>query len=105
MMLQQILPNHMLAPAPGGREQSILIVEGGGDNSDSDLVSADSSVTPSKRSRAATEAPPRVQIAKQYTPFGFHCTLEAATAQWVRKDEDRCTYLNKVCSDIYIGLT
>ena len=38
----------------------------------------------------------QVNIAKQYSPFGFHVTLEAATAQWVRKEEDRCTYLNKV---------
>jgi hypothetical protein len=37
----------------------------------------------------------QVYIAKQYSPFGFHVTLEAATAQWVRKEEDRCTYLNK----------
>jgi hypothetical protein len=37
----------------------------------------------------------RMQIAKQYSPWGFHYTLEAATAQWVRKEEDRCTYLNK----------
>ena len=37
----------------------------------------------------------QVSIAKQYSPFGFHCTLEAPTAQWVRKEEDRCTYLNK----------
>jgi transcription factor CP2-like protein len=39
--------------------------------------------------------PPRLQIAKQFSPWGFHYTLEAATAQWVRKEEDRCTYLNK----------
>jgi hypothetical protein len=39
----------------------------------------------------------QVYIAKQYSPFGFHVTLEAPTAQWVRKEEDRCTYLNKVC--------
>jgi len=36
-----------------------------------------------------------VQIAKQFSPYGFHCTLEAPTAQWVRKDDDRCTYMNK----------
>lgn len=46
------------------------------------------------RSNAAADAG-RVQIPKQFSPFGFHCTLEAATAQWVRKDEDRCTYMNK----------
>jgi len=93
-MLQQILPNHMLGNL---RDQSILIVEGNGgqgeDTSDNDI--AGSEVTPNKRSRTATSDPPRVQIAKQYTPFGYHCILEAPTAQWVRKDEDRCTYLNK----------
>ena len=96
MMLQQILPNHMLAQVPRG-EQSIVIVEGaGGEGSDSDMVPAE--VTPTKRQRSSggSEQPPRLQIAKQYTPFGFHCILEAPTAQWVRKDEDRCTYLNKV---------
>ena len=96
MMLQQILPNHMLAQVPRG-EQSIVIVEGGGgEGSDSDMVAAE--VTPTKRQRSSggSEQPPRLQIAKQYTPFGFHCILEAPTAQWVRKDEDRCTYLNKV---------
>ena len=96
MMLQQILPNHMLAQEPRG-EQSIVIVEGaGGEGSDSDMVPAE--VTPTKRQRSSggSEQPPRLQIAKQYTPFGFHCILEAPTAQWVRKDEDRCTYLNKV---------
>lgn len=98
MMLQQILPNHMLAQVPRG-EQSIVIVEGGGgEGSDSDMVPAE--VTPTKRQRSSggSEQPPRLQIAKQYTPFGFHCILEAPTAQWVRKDEDRCTYLNKVIS-------
>lgn len=93
-MLQQILPNHMLGNL---RDQSILIVEGGAgqgeDTSDNDV--AGSEVTPNKRSRSATSDPPRLQIAKQYTPFGYHCILEAPTAQWVRKDEDRCTYLNK----------
>eukprot|EP00092_Neocalanus_flemingeri_P033274 GFUD01036185.1.p1 GENE.GFUD01036185.1~~GFUD01036185.1.p1 ORF type:complete len:626 (+),score=183.78 GFUD01036185.1:84-1961(+) len=93
-MLQQILPNHMLGNL---REQSILIVEGnagqGEDTSDNDITGSE--VTPNKRSRTATSDPPRLQIAKQYTPFGYHCILEAPTAQWVRKDEDRCTYLNK----------
>ena len=56
---------------------------------------AESSGTPSRRSRSTAETQPRVHIAKQYNPFGYHCTLEAATAQWVRKDEDRCTYMNK----------
>jgi len=72
-------------------------VEGGAghgeDTSDNDTMVGE--VTPNKRSRTATSDPPRLQIAKQYTPFGYHCILEAPTAQWVRKDEDRCTYLNK----------
>jgi len=59
--------------------------------------------SPAKRSRTATgnaggggaADQPKVSIAKQYSPFGFHSTLEAPTAQWVRRDEDRCTYLNK----------
>merc|ERR550519_1056314 len=95
MMLQQILPNHMLAQVPRG-EQSIVIVEGaGGEGSDSDMVAAEVTPTKRQRSSAGSEQAPRLQIAKQYTPFGFHCILEAPTAQWVRKDEDRCTYLNK----------
>jgi len=94
MMLQQILPNHMLSQGP--REQKIVIVDSGvtqEDTNDSDVVSSE--VTPSKRSRGSNNEQVRVQIAKQYTPFGFHHVLEAPTAQWVRKDEDRCTYLNK----------
>jgi len=94
-MLQQILPNHMLGNL---RDQNILIVEGGStqqaeESSDNDGNASEA--TSNKRSRTATSEPPRVQIAKQYTPFGYHCILEAPTAQWVRKDEDRCTYLNK----------
>jgi len=94
-MLQQILPNHMLGNL---RDQNILIVEGGAtqqaeESSDNDGNASEA--TSNKRSRTATSEPPRVQIAKQYTPFGYHCILEAPTAQWVRKDEDRCTYLNK----------
>lgn len=49
----------------------------------------------SQESAASGQQPLRMQIAKQYSPWGFHYTLEAATAQWVRKEEDRCTYLNK----------
>jgi len=94
-MLQQILPNHMLAmqPTPRNQEQ-IVIVEGSGGGGvvqeDEDL-----DITPTKRTRSSASDSVRVQIAKQYTPYGFHCVLEAATDQWVRKDEDRCTYLNK----------
>ena len=74
-----------------------MIVEGaGGEGSDSDMLAAEVTPTKRQRSSAGSEQPPRLQIAKQYTPFGFHCILEAPTAQWVRKDEDRCTYLNKV---------
>ena len=51
--------------------------------------------SPAKRPRSGTSDHPKLSIAKQYSPFGFHCTLEAATAQWVRRDEDRCTYMNK----------
>lgn len=99
MMLQQILPNHMLGQVP--RDQNILIVEGGGGDTGSDtelqLGGSAGEVTPIKRSRSSGgEQVARLQIAKQYTPFGFHCMLEAGTAQWIRKDEDRCTYLNKV---------
>jgi transcription factor CP2-like protein len=51
--------------------------------------------SPAKRSRSNAHDHPKLSIAKQYSPFGFHCTLEAPTAQWVRRDEDRCTYMNK----------
>jgi len=49
--------------------------------------------SPTRKPRSSDNS--RLNIAKQFSPFGFHCTLEAPTAQWVRKDEDRCTYLNK----------
>lgn len=72
--------------------ESLLFV---GDNGDSDgEMSPANGATPSKRARTSGDMG-RVQIAKQYTPYGFHVILEAATAQWVRKEEDRCTYLNK----------
>ena len=91
-VLQSILPGHMLSNIK--TDQNIVIVESGADtNSDSDIAS-NGGPTPSKRARTGPELP-RLQIAKQYTPFGFHCILEAPTAQWVRKEEDRCTYLNK----------
>ena len=51
--------------------------------------------SPAKRTRTSGHDHPKLSIAKQYSPFGFHCTLEAPTAQWVRRDEDRCTYMNK----------
>jgi len=51
------------------------------------------SESPAKRSRANDH--PKISIAKYDSPFGFHATLEAPTAQWVRRDEDRCTYMNK----------
>ncbi|XP_023323982.1 protein grainyhead [Eurytemora carolleeae] len=51
--------------------------------------------SPAKRTRTTGHDHPKLTIAKQYSPFGFHCTLEAPTAQWVRRDEDRCTYMNK----------
>ena len=74
-----------------GDPSSLLFVEAG--DSDGDMSPANGA-TPSKRARTSGEMG-RVQIAKQYTPYGFHVILEAATAQWVRKEEDRCTYLNK----------
>ena len=74
-------------------DHNIVFVDSGGDNSDNEMSS--NGATPTKRARSSTTDLPRVQIAKQYTPFGFHCILEAPTAQWVRKEEDRCTYLNK----------
>jgi len=79
----QTIPNEILIPDDPGRPDSGL-----GDTPEP------SNGTPSRRSRSNQESP-RVHIAKQYTPFGFHNTLEAPTAQWVRKDEDRCTYMNK----------
>jgi len=52
--------------------------------------------SPAKRSRTNNNSGNfKISIAKQYTPYGFHATLDAPTAQWVRKDEDRCTYMNK----------
>ena len=51
--------------------------------------------SPSKPKPSRRDDNSRINIAKQFSPYGFHCTLEAPTAQWVRKDEDRCTYLNK----------
>ena len=71
---------------------SLMFVEGG--DSDGDMSSSNGA-TPSKRARSSGGDMGRVQIAKQYTPYGFHVILEAPTAQWVRKEEDRCTYLNK----------
>merc|ERR1719367_2085864 len=78
----------MIIPDDPGRPDS-----GIGDTAELGSITGQS--TPSRRARNNQDTSPRVQIAKQYTPFGFHNTLEAPTAQWVRKDEDRCTYLNK----------
>ena len=68
--------------------------------SDSNLNNTTVTSTPSSTPNSGGATPnshsgSKVSIAKQYSPFGFHCTLEAPTAQWVRKDEDRCTYMNK----------
>merc|ERR1719384_2522785 len=98
-ILNQILPGHLVAePLPQAGPGEILVTEeparpdsGIGDTAEPGSVVS----TPSRRSRSGQDQSPRVQIAKQYSPFGYHCTLEAPTAQWVRKDEDRCTYLNK----------
>ena len=94
-LLNQILPQHLVEPQAS---QAGLLAE--------DPARPDSGIgdpgtpepgpaTPARRSRSQADTSPRVHIAKQYTPFGFHVTLEAPTAQWVRKDEDRCTYMNK----------
>merc|ERR1719384_1677252 len=98
-ILNQILPGHLVSePLPQAAPGEMLVTEepvrpdsGIGDTAEPGTVVS----TPSRRSRSGQDQSPRVQIAKQYSPFGYHCTLEAPTAQWVRKDEDRCTYLNK----------
>ena len=97
-ILNQILPGHLVAePLPQGGPGEMLVTEDPvrPDSGIGDTAEPGSASTPSRRSRSGQDASPRVQIAKQYSPFGYHCTLEAPTAQWVRKDEDRCTYLNK----------
>jgi len=101
-LLNQILPPHLMTADLTGqpRLQGVGEVQGILPDEqcrpDSGLGDTpEPSGTPTRRSRSAAEAQPRVHIAKQYNPFGYHCTLEAPTAQWVRKDEDRCTYMNK----------
>ena len=101
-LLNQILPQHLMGgevSTQAQRVQSIandMMMAEDQIRPDSGLGDTpETSGTPSRRSRSAAETQPRIHIAKQYTPFGYHCTLEAATAQWVRKDEDRCTYMNK----------
>jgi len=102
-ILNQILPQHLIGePLPHqNRVQSIpneIMMpdeQGRPDSGLGDTPEPSSNGTPSRRSRSNQDSSPRVHIAKQYTPFGFHNTLEAPTAQWVRKDEDRCTYMNK----------
>ena len=87
------MPQSQMTTAPGVKsDPSNFVFVDSGDNSDNEVTS--NGATPTKRARSSSDIP-RVQIAKQYTPFGFHCILEAPTAQWVRKEEDRCTYLNK----------
>ena len=108
-ILNQILPPHILVdnsppinttPSRAMSLSSDMVIEESSVRSDSsgledlpDTLTTFNTQTPRKPSRSAD--PSRVNIAKQFSPFGFHCTLEAPTAQWVRKDEDRCTYLNK----------
>ena len=101
-LLNQILPQHLMSGelvqqrVLGGQDSVQQVLSDDPCRPDSGLGDTpEPSGTPSRRSRSAAETAPRVHIAKQYTPFGYHCTLEAATAQWVRKDEDRCTYMNK----------
>jgi len=88
----QLPQSQLNSPVVKSDPHSIVFVDTGGD-SDNELSS--NGATPTKRPRSSTSDIPRLQIAKQYTPYGFHCILEAPTAQWVRKEEDRCTYLNK----------
>ena len=101
-LLNQILPQHLMSGelvqqrVLGGQDSVQQVLSDDPCRPDSGLGDTpEPSGTPSRRSRSAAETAPRIHIAKQYTPFGYHCTLEAATAQWVRKDEDRCTYMNK----------
>ena len=108
-IINQILPSHMMgdmspATPTQSRVQSLssdIMMDPDNARPDSGLGDTPEPVTNTQgtparsRNRTAAETSPRVQIAKQYSPFGFHNTLEAPTAQWVRKDEDRCTYLNK----------
>jgi len=108
-LLNQILPSHLMSGAGGTematqpRVQSISNEQVPQVLPPEEQCRPDSGLgdtpepagTPSRRSRSTAETQPRVHIAKQYNPFGYHCTLEAPTAQWVRKDEDRCTYMNK----------
>jgi len=98
-ILNQILPGHIQPEVHQPVPAEMLVSEdparpdsGLGDTSGPEPSSVH---TPSRRNRSGQDNSPRLQIAKQYSPFGYHCTLEAPTAQWVRKDEDRCTYLNK----------
>ena len=67
----QTITNEIMIPEDNGRPDS-----GIGDTPEPVNVS-----TPARRSRSQQDTSPRVQIAKQYTPFGFHNTLEAPTAQ------------------------
>jgi len=93
-LLPDQLPQSQLnSPVVKSDPHSIVFVDTGDSASDNELSL--NGATPTKRPRSSTSDIPRLQIAKQYTPFGFHCILEAPTAQWVRKEEDRCTYLNK----------
>ena len=103
-ILNQILPQHILEDhiSDGSRAMSItgdMLLEdqarsdSGLDDMPETLTNYSPGSSGSRRARAQDNG--RVQIPKQFSPFGFHCTLEAPTAQWVRKDEDRCTYMNK----------
>jgi len=104
-ILNQILPHHILSDV--GPNSSRTITTANGDmiidetRSESgnldDIPETLTTFSPGSGSgrRSRSQDTGRVQIPKQFSPYGFHSTLEAATAQWVRKDEDRCTYMNK----------
>ena len=110
-ILNQILPPHILVDSSSANSMT-AITQNRNMSLSNDMIMEEASVrsdssgledmpdtltptfsSPTRKPRSSDNS--RLNIAKQFSPFGFHCTLEAPTAQWVRKDEDRCTYLNK----------
>ena len=95
-IINQILPSHMMGVmSPATPTQSLVQSLSSDMMMDPEAARPDSGLrdttgTPARsRNRTAAESSPRVHTAKQYSQFGFHNTLEAATAQRVRKDENR----------------